>query len=362
MLRKPENARVAGLCYGTDSCAGIRRVRAGSTFRYLDRKGRQIRDERTLQRIKSLAIPPAWVDVWISPKRNSHVQATGRDARGRKQYRYHPKWREVSHHTKYSRMAAFARALPRIRRQVTRHLQLSGLCREKVVAAVVQLLEKTFIRIGNEEYARDNGSFGLTTLRDRHVKVRGGAIRFEFKGKSGIRHSLTLTDARLAKIIKGCQDLPGQVLFQYVAENGRRRLITSSDVNDYLRETAGETFSAKDFRTWAGTLIAARELATTKVGATQRENKSRIVEAVKVVSRHLGNTPAVCRSCYIHPAVLEAYVDGTLHTRLGRPRRVAGLSTEEAAVLALLETQKTWRQQLEAAAKAAKSARMAKAA
>jgi DNA topoisomerase-1 len=328
----------------------------------LDRKGRPIRDERTLKRIKSLAIPPAWVDVWIASDPHSHLQATGRDARGRKQYRYHPKWREVSHHTKYSRMAAFARALPRIRRQVAKHLRLSGLCREKVVATVVQLLEKTFIRIGNEEYARDNGSFGLTTLRDRHVKVRGGAILFEFKGKSGIRHSLKLTNARLARIIKGCQELPGQELFQYMAENGRRRLITSSDVNNYVREAAGETFSAKDFRTWAGTLLAARELATKKRPAGERHTKSTIVEAVKVVSQHLGNTPAVCRSCYIHPAVLEAYMEGSLTTRLARPPKLRGLSAEEAAVLAVLETQKTWRQQLEAAAKAAKTARLPKAA
>lgn len=205
-----------------------------------------MRDERTLARIKSLAIPPAWVEVWISPHPKSHLQATGRDARGRKQYRYHAKWREVSHQTKYSRMAEFARALPLIRKEVRRHLRLAGLCRERVVATVVQLLEKTFIRIGNEEYARENGSFGLTTLRDRHVKVRGGEIRFEFKGKSGIRHSLRLNDARLAKIIKKCQDLPGQVLFQYVSDTGRRRLITSSDVNNYLREAGGETFSAKD--------------------------------------------------------------------------------------------------------------------
>jgi DNA topoisomerase-1 len=259
-------------------------------------------------------------------------------------------------------MAAFVRALPLIRRQVAKHLRLTGLCRERVVATVVLLLEKTFIRIGNEEYARDNGSFGLTTLRDRHVKVRGGAIRFEFKGKSGIRHSLTLTDAKLARIIKGCQDLPGQELFQYVADSGRRRLITSSDVNNYLREAAGESFSAKDFRTWAGTLIAARELATRKAADTQKQTKSTIVDAVKVVSQHLGNTPAVCRACYIHPAVLEAYADGTLVSRLARPRKVAGLSTEEAAVLALLESQKSFRQQLEAAAKAAKAAKMAKAA
>jgi DNA topoisomerase-1 len=315
-----------------------------------------VRDERTLLRIRSLAIPPAWVDVWISPDAKSHLQATGRDARGRKQYRYHAKWRALSHQTKYSRMAEFARALPDIRRQVARHLRLAGLCREKVLATVVQLLAKTFIRIGNEEYARDNGSFGLTTLRDRHVTVQGQAIRFEFKGKSGIRHSLTMSDARLAKIIKGCQELPGQELFQYLGDHGRRRSINSSDVNGYLREAAGEAFSAKDFRTWAGTLIAARALGDKELGDTERQRKSIILDAVKVVSQHLGNTPAVCRACYIHPAVLEAYVDGTLASRLARPRKVRGLLAEEAAVLAVLETQKTWKQQLEAAVKIAKAA------
>jgi DNA topoisomerase-1 len=253
-------------------------------------------------------------------------------------------------------MADFARSLPEIRRQVASHLRLPELCREKVLATVVQLLEKTFIRIGNEEYARANGSFGLTTLRDRHVKVKGQAIRFEFKGKSGIRHSLTLTDARLAKIVKRCQDLPGQELFQYVGDNGRRRSITSSDVNSYLRDAAGEVFSAKDFRTWAGTLLAARALAGKRPGESERHSKSIIVDAVTFVSQHLGNTPAVCRACYIHPAVLDAYADGTLAGRLARPRKLRGLSAEEAAVLAVLETQKTWRQQLEAAAKIAKAA------
>jgi DNA topoisomerase-1 len=315
-----------------------------------------VRDRRVVARIRSLAIPPAWTDVWIATDAKSHLQATGRDARGRKQYRYHPRWREVSHRTKYSRMAAFARALPRIRRQVKGHLRRAGLSRERVLATVLQLLEKTFLRIGNEEYARTNGSFGLTTLRDRHVKVKGQAIRFEFKGKSGIRHALTVSDARLAKIIKSCQELPGQELFQYIADNGRRRTIKSSDVNGYLRDAAGEAFSAKDFRTWAGTLIAAGALSGKQPGDTVRATKSTIVEAVKVVSRHLGNTPAVCRACYIHPAVLEGYADGTLAARLARPRKLAGLNAEEAAVLALLETQKTWKRQLEAAAKIAKAA------
>ena len=360
MARNLDTARVAGLHYGSDANAGIRRVRRGSSFRYVDRNGRAVRDRRTLARIKSLAIPPAWVDVWISTDARSHLQATGRDAKGRKQYRYHPTWRAVSHQTKYSRMTAFAGALPLIRRQVAGDLRRLRLCREKVLAVVVQLLERTFIRIGNEEYARENGSFGLTTLRDRHVRVRGQEIRFEFKGKSGIRHSLTLTDARLAKIIKGCQELPGQELFQYVGDDGRRRSINSSDVNRYVREASGgEDFSAKDFRTWWGTLIAARALRDKPPAETTRQSKSTLVDAIKVVSQHLGNTPAVCRACYIHPAVLEAYVDNTLTTRLSHPRKRRGLDAEEAGVLALLESQKTWRQQLEAAAKVARAAKAA---
>jgi DNA topoisomerase-1 len=360
MTRNPDTARVAGLRYGSDSSAGIRRVRRGSSFRYLDRNGRLIRDPRTLARIKSLAIPPAWVDVWISADAKSHLQATGRDAKRRKQYRYHPKWRAVSHQTKYSRMTTFARALPSIRRRVADDLRRAALCREKVLAVVVQLLERTFIRIGNEEYARENGSFGLTTLRDRHVKVRGQEVRFEFKGKSGVRHSLTMSDARLAKIIKGCQELPGQELFQYIGEDGRRRSITSSDVNRYVREAAGgENFSAKDFRTWWGTLIAVRALRTQPAAQSTRQSKSTLLDAVKIVSRHLGNTPAVCRTCYIHPAVLEAYADNTLVTRMSHPRKLRGLDAEEARVLALLESQKTWRQQLEAAVKATRAAKAA---
>jgi DNA topoisomerase-1 len=318
----------------------------------VDAKGRPVTDTPTLARIKSLVIPPAWTDVWISPHPKAHLQATGRDARGRKQYRYHARWKEFSHQTKYSRMVPFARALPKIRRQVSHDLRDPALCKTQVLAAVVQLLEKTLIRVGNEEYARTNGSFGLTTLRDRHVQIDGGAIRFEFKGKSGVRQSVRLTDAKLAKIVKRCQDLPGQDLFQYVDERGRRRLITSADVNDYLRQAAGESFSAKDFRTWAGTLIAARVLSQMP-GSGTRQIKSSLVGAVKTVSQHLGNTPAVCRACYIHPAVLEAYADGTLVTRLARRRVIRGLSTDEAAVLALLQSQRTWRQQLQEAAKVA---------
>ena len=247
-------ARTIGLRYGTDTVRGIRRVPPRGRFRYVDAKNRPVTRAATLARIKSLVIPPAWTDVWISPHPKAHLQATGRDARGRKQYRYHTRWKEISHQTKYSRMVPFARALPKIRRQVSHDLRDAALCKTQVLAAVLQLLEKTLIRVGNEEYARTNGSFGLTTLRDRHVRVRGGAIRFEFKGKSGVRQSVTLTNGKLAKSIKRCLDLPGQELFQYVDEHGRRRLITSADVNEYLRQAAGESFSAKDFRTWAGTL------------------------------------------------------------------------------------------------------------
>jgi DNA topoisomerase-1 len=291
--------------------------------------------------------------VWIATDPRAHLQATGRDARGRKQYRYHPKWKELSHQAKYSRMVPFARALPGIRAQVAAHLRQTALCRSKVLATIVQLLERTFIRIGNEEYVRANGSFGLTTLRDRHVKIRGEAMQFEFKGKSGVRQRVMLNDRRLARIVKRCQELPGQELFRYVDEQGRSRLITSADVNDYLRNAAGETFSAKDFRTWAGTLIAARELSDKAPGGTERQTKTTLVDAVKVVSQHLGNTPAVCRACYIHPTVLEAYADGTLPARLSHKRRMRGLSDDEAAVLAVLESQRTWREQLQEAARVA---------
>jgi DNA topoisomerase-1 len=353
IVASEHHAKSVGLRYGTDAKPGIRRVRSGHGFRYLAANGRVVRDGATLARIKSLVIPPAWTNVWIALDPRSHMQATGRDARGRKQYRYHPRWKEVSHQTKYSRMVAFARALPRIRSQVTSHLRQPALCKTKVLAAIILLLEQTFIRIGNEEYARTNGSFGLTTLRDRHVKVRGEAILFEFKGKSGVRQRVTLNNRRLARIVKGCQDIPGQELFQYIDEAGRGRLITSADVNDYLRAAAGEIFSAKDFRTWAGTLIATRELSRKAPADTQRQTKSTMVDAVKTVSEHLGNTPAVCRACYIHPAVLEAYADRTLKGRLARKRRLRGLNAEEAALLALLESQRTWREQLQEAARVA---------
>jgi DNA topoisomerase-1 len=355
----PQSAQAAGLRYCGDAAPGIKRARNGAGFRYVDAKGRTIADEATIKRIRALAIPPAWTDVWIAADPQAHLQATGRDARGRKQYRYHARWREVRHQTKYDRMVPFARALPRIRQCIARDLRSSTLSRRKVIAAVVQLLEKTLIRVGNTEYARTNQSFGLTTLRDRHVRIRGAKVSFQFVGKSGIKQSITLADAQLAKIVKRCQDLPGQDLFQYVADNGRRGVVTSADVNAYLREAAGAEFTAKDFRTWAGTLLAANALAAEQLGASEHKTKSIIVRAVTSVASHLGNTPSVCRACYIHPAVLEAYADGTLKGRLTatRLRGTRGLSACERAVLHLLESRRSFPEQLAAAARIARGQR-----
>jgi DNA topoisomerase-1 len=348
------SAKAAGLRYVGDGRRGIRRVKAGAGFRYVHPGGRVVNDEPTLARIKRLAIPPAWTDVWISADSRAHLQATGRDARGRKQYRYHARWREVRHQTKYDRLVPFARALPSLRRRVAADLRDTQLSKDKVLAAVVQLLERTFIRVGNPEYARTNKSFGLTTLKDGHVRIRGAELRFEFRGKSGIKQAVAFSDARLAKIVKRCQELPGQELFQYVDEDGRRRAITSADVNRYLREATGGEFTAKDFRTWAGTLLAALALRGEEPQSSAKKSKSVIVRAVERVASHLGNTPTVCRTCYIHPYVLESYADGTLPARLAASkRRVRGLSPDESAVLALLEHRKDWRQLLADSARAA---------
>jgi DNA topoisomerase-1 len=348
MEKHAQAARAAGLRYGNDEKPGIRRVRSGPGFKYLSADGQPIRDRATIARIKSLVIPPAWTNVWISTDPRTHLQATGRDARRRKQYRYHPTWREFSHQTKYAKLAKFARSLPAIRRRIAADLRASTLSKVAVLAAIVQLLERTFIRIGNEEYVRQNGSFGLTTLRNRHVKVRGPAIQFQFKGKSGIYQTLTLTDARLARMLKNCQELPGQELFQYVGHDKRRHPITSADVNRYLREAVGERFSAKDFRTWAGTILAVKALSDLELGDTERESKSRLGDAVKAVAEHLGNTPAVCRACYIHPSVLEAYANGTLRRRINLKPKVSGLRGDELAALAVIESQPTFREQSEA--------------
>jgi DNA topoisomerase I len=321
-LPPPETAKVAGLRYVNDeTMPGIRRIGRANRFRYVDANGRTVADRIVLQRIRALAIPPAWTDVWICSDPNGHVQATGRDARGRKQYRYHPRWREVRDEVKYGRMIPFAHALAAIRRRTTADLRKSGLPRERVLAAVVQLLEKTLIRVGNEEYARQNHSFGLTTMRDQHARINGSKVHFEFRGKSGIRHAVDLHDRRLARIVKACRDLPGYELFQYVDEHGARQVIDSADVNDYLREITGQPFTAKDFRTWAGTVLAAEQLAACEPCKSAAHGKRMINRAVEAVARRLGNTKAVCRKSYIHPAIFEAYLAG---------RR---LSCDEAAVI-----------------------------
>lgn len=310
-LPPPESASAAGLRYVCDErMPGIRRIGSKHRVRYVDTNGRTVADRAVLARIKALAIPPAWTDVWICSDPRGHLQATGRDARGRKQYRYHPRWREVRDEVKYSRLLTFARALPRIRQRTEADLRKSGLPREKVLATVVRLLEKTLIRVGNEEYARQNGSVGLTTMRDCHAKVNGAKLRFEFRGKSGIQHAVDLSDARLARIVKACRDLPGYELFQYIDDSGKRVGIDSADVNAYLREISGEDFTAKDFRTWAGTVLASRELAAMTRVSSAAAARRNIVRAVETVARQLGNTKAVCRKSYIHPAIFDAYVEG----------------------------------------------------
>jgi len=329
-------ARSAGLRYVSDAMPGLRRKRSGKHFAYLDPAGKTIRDEDVLSRIRSLAIPPAYEDVWISPSPNGHIQATGRDARGRKQYRYHPKWREVRDETKYGRLLEFAGALPALRRRVERDLRLAGMPREKLLATVVRLLETTTIRVGNDEYARDNHSFGLTTFNKKHATVRGATVTFAFRGKSGIKHSIGFHDKRLAKIVLKCQDLPGQQLFEYVDENGEPRDVDSSDVNDYIREISGDDFSAKDFRTWVGTVYCAVVLAGKSGAETPAERKTLLVEAIKEVATHLGNTAAVCRKCYIHPELFAAYEEAGSIGPIAGGRKMRGLHPEERFVLALL--------------------------
>jgi DNA topoisomerase-1 len=335
-----EHARAVGLRYRLDDRPGIRRVGTPARPRHVGPDGRPVRDAETLARIRSLAIPPGWRDVWISPEADGHLQATGRDERGRKQYRYHPRWRAARDETKYGRMVAFARALPRLRARVAADLARPGLPREKVLAAVVALLESTLIRVGNDEYARTNGSFGLTTLRDRHVAIRGANLRFRFRGKSGVRHEIDLADPRLARVVRRCQELPGQELFAYVDDAGAVRDVTSADVNAYLREAAGAEFTAKDFRTWTGTVLAAMALREYEAFDSEAQAKRHIVRAIESVAERLGNTPSVCRKCYVHPAVLEGYLDGDLRATLRRRARDEAargdLKPEEAAVLALL--------------------------
>lgn len=338
------SAKRIGLRYVHADEPGIARKKRGAGFVYLDARGRVVRDARTLTRIRSLVIPPAWVDVWICAHADGHLQATGRDARGRKQYRYHPSFREVRDEAKYEKMLDFAKALPKIRARCEQDLAQPGLARNKVLAAVVQLLEQTYIRIGNEEYTRLNKSFGLTTLRDQHAKIRGGRVQFRFRGKSGKNRDVTICDKRLARIVKRCQDLPGEILFQYVDEAGNIGSIGSSDVNDYLHEVAGAHFTAKDFRTWNGTLLAALCLSERGRATSQRAAKRVLVEAVKEASERLGNTPTICRKCYIHPVVMESYLRGHVLPRLtvakGQTSRTT-LRPEEKALVAFLKRAST---------------------
>lgn len=340
-----QSAKAAGLRYVNDTIPGIRRQKAGESFRYLAPNGNPVADPDELRRIRSLAIPPAWTDVWICPVPNGHLQATGHDVRGRKQYRYHPNWRSVRDETKYNRMIDFGRVLPRIRERVEADLRRPGLPKEKVLATVVRLLEVSLIRVGNEEYARDNKSFGLTTLRDQHVEVAGSKVHFQFRGKSGKQHAVLVDDPRLARIVKRCQDIPGQELFQYVDDDGEAQTVDSSDVNAYLKNITGQDFTAKDFRTWAGTVLAARALREFEQVDSQARAKKNILRAIEAVAQMLGNTPSICRKCYVHPAVLNAYLDGALLITLRRRAQerlsssLAGLRPEEAAVLAFLQKQ-----------------------
>ncbi len=346
-----EAARAAGLRYVSDGRPGITRRRSGRGWSYRSPDGTLLGDRRTLARIRGLAIPPAWSDVWISPVVSGHIQATGRDARSRKQYRYHARWRDVRDEAKYDRTIAFAESLPAIRARVESDMGLRGVPRDKVLAAIVRLLEITFIRVGNAEYARDNRSYGLTTLHDKHAVIEGSEVTFKFRGKSGRDHKVDIRDRRLAAIVRRCQELPGQELFQYIDEHGDVQDVTSTDVNEYLRQITGQTFTAKDFRTWAGTVLAAQALRALEgtASGTERELRSNVVRAVEQVAQSLGNTPTVCRQCYVHPAIIEAYLDGAMartarkraderlkSTKRGASSEAARTTAEEREVLRLL--------------------------
>ena len=357
--RNKDVARQVGLRHVSDGVPGIGREPAGDGFRYRDAKGALVKDAATLARIKALVIPPAWREVWICAQANGHIQATGRDVKGRKQYRYHAKWRNVRDDAKYERMRNFGRALPVIRQQVASALALPGLPREKILATVVHLLQETMIRIGNEEYARTNHSFGLTTLRNRHVDVAGAEVRFAFRGKSGVDHAIRLRDRRMAAIIRRMRELPGQELFQYLDEDGARHAIDSADVNAFLREISGEDYTAKDFRTWSGTLHAALELHRLPPFDSETEARRNVGQAIAAVAKKLGNTPAICRKCYVHPLILDTYLAGesllvACDDDSGEPAsrkpsakptgssaasQTTGLDADELAVLALLEKQ-----------------------
>ena len=338
-----EAAEEAGLRYVSDEQPGYSRRRRGQSFQYFDTDGKLIQDESRLLRIGRLAIPPAYHDVWICPLPNGHIQATGRDDRGRKQYRYHERWRAIRDENKYDRILTFAAAVPKIRRRVQADLKVPGLKREKVLAAVVQLLERTFIRVGNEEYARQNKSFGLTTMKNHHVKVRATKLRFRFRGKGGKEHEIDFMDRRIAKIIRELQDLPGQDLFQYFDDEGKLCDVTSQDVNDYLREITGEDFTAKDFRTWAGTVLTAMALNAQEKFATKKEAKANVKNAIGAAAKLLHNTPTICRKCYVHPAIVESYLRGNLieglQTKLDEAEEIPDFSDDERAVLSFLNVQ-----------------------
>ncbi len=332
-----KSAQQAGLRYVIPGGQGIQRRRAGHGFAYIDAGGKPVRDEETLTRIRSLVIPPAWTSVWISPSPNTHIQAVGRDARGRKQYRYHPKYREVRDLVKFDRMRAFGKVLPRIRRAVGRDLKRKGLTKRKVLAAIVKLLETTYIRIGNEEYAEENGSFGLTTLRNQHVQILGDMLKFKFRGKSGQHHEITLEDARLARILKRLKDIPGSALFEYLDDDGKPQTIESGDVNEYLREISGGDFTAKDFRTWGGTCLAASFLLEKcNADGPDAVAKSVLVDVVKDVAGKLGNKPATCKKYYIHPTVMECFSAGTLREFAEKFRDSRNNYLYEQIVLSLL--------------------------
>ncbi len=333
-----EQAAIEELIYVDDTMPGWRRERRGDEFVYLDTEGRVIRDEESLRRIRSLAIPPAYENVWICPLPQGHLQATGRDARGRKQYRYHPLWQALRDADKFDRMRAFALALPRIRRRVERDLKLSGLSKAKVLATIVRLLDTTYLRVGNEEYTRSNGSYGLTTLRNRHVAVKGGTVRLSFRGKSGVRQQVQIDDPRIARIVRKLQDLPGQELFQYLDDDGHTHAIGSAEVNDYLREASGGDFTAKDFRTWHASALALERLADCEVAENATQAQRLIKEVITGVAGQLGHTVSVCRKAYVHPLVLSSFTEGRLHAAREKAARAPrGLKESERRLLALLK-------------------------
>jgi DNA topoisomerase-1 len=340
-------ARAAQLHYVSDAEPGIRRVRRGpQRFGYRTASGERVEDAATLTRIRKLAIPPAWTDVWISADPKGHIQATGRDVRGRKQYRYHERWSASRDEAKYASLVAFAEALPRLRERMEAALRSRALTRERVIASVIWLLDNTMIRVGNATYARDNQSFGLTTLRQRHAAVDGGRVRFAFKGKSGKQWKLDLFDRRIVRIVRQAQELPGQQLFQYLDDQGEQHALTSQDVNDYLREAMGDEFSSKHFRTWGGTKTAAALFAVTPLPETEREKKIVVNRLIDQVAERLGNTRSICRKCYVHPVVIESWLAGRLSEEMAAARRsfrkpVEGLDAEETLVLKWLQGRQT---------------------